>query len=503
MDYKTFITYFLASVLDTARVKEWRSDLIDVMKKKMCRRLAKLGSSAPLFLQGKVHSVGEKVNALIERRGRDIEIQQQKSSEWNPSKLDIAADTTITLPNSSSYIKSILRRASSSQPMPPFSPSHIPRLKDNPNFSLFTKDCLSLAFKGDKFIALADFEYCVENHLDDWLSRALHQSTTSGILSVCLFEYMTAAEAAYLSNAEDESIMLLTIIDLWVALDKVAVAQYPLLRDYSPEIPVDLLQPLLLHHSKPLNRLVMITQYVRNRHSSAIWKDLSLFDETASHGSFAVHYFNSSIELQQLKQRIELDAASERAKKATDLQKANDRYHALKREAEGLQHEYTQRWWRRRYVEVHDKTCKRCKLEKQYTSMTIAVHEHPLPDNSEMAKMVVFEIKCPTVIQHWRVATYTILHDFCTPTSIHKVSSASPPMKLASYSPLQRYVSGTLGRVTLASTTKSFLQAHYKNPKVPTTETQVCLCSGLKYKLYDSEHDIWISNPFIKCDVYD
>ncbi|KAK0232833.1 hypothetical protein IW262DRAFT_1443858 [Armillaria fumosa] len=457
LDYKMFITYFLASVLDKARAKGWRSDMLDVMKKKMCRRLAKLGSSVPLYLQERVHAIGEEVNDLIEERGRHIEIQQQRSTEWNPSKLDFVADTIITLPNSSSYIKSILQCTSSPQPVSPFSLSHIPRLKDDRDFSLFTKDRLSLAFNKDKFIALADFEYCVENHLDGWLSCALYQSTTSGILSVCIFEYMTAAEAAYASNAEDQSIMLLTIIALWVALDKAAVAQHPLLHDYSPEVPVNLLEPLLLRHAKPLNCIISITQYIRNRHSSAIWNNLSLFDETASHSSFAVHYFNSSTELQQLKQRIELDAASERAEKVTELQKANDHYHALKREAESLEHEYTQRWQHWGYETVHiTALCKKCKLEKQYTSMTIA-----------MAKMV-----------HWRVATYTILHDL--------FSSASPPMKLSLYISLQKY---------------SFLQAHYKNPKIPTTEAQVCLCSGLTYQLYDSKCDIWISNPFKKSDM--
>ncbi|PBL01452.1 hypothetical protein ARMGADRAFT_1073734 [Armillaria gallica] len=506
-DYKTFLAYFLASILDEARLKGRRSDLIDVMKKKMCRRLAKLGSSAPLFLQEKVHAIGEEVNALIERRGRDIEVQQQKSSEWNPSKLDIVADTTITLPNSSSYIEGILQHASSPQPVSPFSPSHVPRLKDNPDFSSFSKDCLSLAFKEDKFIALADFEYCVENHLDTWISQTLYQSTTSEILSVCLFEYMAEAKAAYLSNAEDKSIMLLTIIDLWVALDKVAVAQYPLLRDYSPEVPVDLLEPLLLRHSKSLNRLVMITQYVRNRHSSAIWKDLSLFDKAASYGSFAVRYFNSSTELQQLKWRIEDDASLEWAEKAKELQEANDHYHTLKEKAAQLDHKYVMRWtdWQGFYEEVlvHVSNCQKCKLEEEYTSMTIHVHEHPLPDDTEMAKMVVFELKCPTVIQHWRVATYTILHDLCTPSSALKESPAEPPMTLASYHPLQKYISEGLGRVTLASTTKSFLQAHYKDPKIPSTEAQVCLCSGLKYQLYDSRNGTWIENPFVNCNIYD
>ncbi|KAK0208018.1 hypothetical protein DFS33DRAFT_1300737 [Desarmillaria ectypa] len=503
-DYKTFLAYFIASILDKARLKGWSSDLIDVMKKKMCRRLAKLGSSSPAFLKEEVQSVGKEVNALIEKRGRDIEIQQQKSSYWNPSELNIAADATITLPNSRSYIEGILRRASSPQPASPFSPNHIPRLKDNPDFSSFTKDRLCTAFKEDKYIALADFEYCVENHLDDWISGALHQSATSGILYDCLFEYKAAAEPAYLSNAEDESIMLLTIIDLWVALDKVAVAQYPLLRDCLPEVPVELLKPLLLRRSKSLIRIVIIISYIRNRHRLATRKE-SLFDPTASRGSFAVRYFNSSTELQQLKQRIEYDAALERAKKVMELQKMNDHYHALKEETEGLEHGYTEKWQPECgcYVQVHGKACRKCRLEKQYTSMTIAVHEHPLPDDVEMAKMVVFEVQCPTVIQHWRVATYTILHDVCTPPSSHNALLASLPTKLASYSPLQKYISGGLSRVTLASSTKSFLQAHYKNPKIPTTEAQVCLRSGLNYNLYDSKDDIWIFKPFISCDVHD
>ncbi len=57
--------------------------------------------------------------------------------------------------------------------------------------------------------------------------------------------------------------------------------------------------------------------------------------------------------------------------------------------------------------------------------------------------------------------------------------------------------------MTLASTTKSFLQAHYKDPKIPSTEAQVCLRSGLKYQLYDSRNDTWIENPFVNCDIYD
>ena len=41
--------------------------------------------------------------------------------------------------------------------------------------------------------------------------------------------------------------MLLTIIELWIALDKLVVEQIPILRDYSPKIPILLLEQLLLH----------------------------------------------------------------------------------------------------------------------------------------------------------------------------------------------------------------------------------------------------------------
>jgi hypothetical protein len=59
-------------------------------------------------------------------------------------------------------------------------------------------------------------------------------------------------EDIYGADPEDNSVMILTIMDLWMALDKLTTQLYPLMTSYSPEIPRDFLHPLLLHRSGSL-----------------------------------------------------------------------------------------------------------------------------------------------------------------------------------------------------------------------------------------------------------
>ncbi len=210
------------------------------MRKKMCRRLAKL-TSAPDFLHREVKKVNKGVSQILQQRWSTIQNEQQNSSPWNPSQLDISADTTITLPHSMSYIREILKPVASTESTTSLHLNHLPRLRYIRDFSSFTADRLKEVFDKDQYLALADFERCVAECLDKFVSGALHQAETSSILSICIVRYAKAAQDAYRSNPEDESIMLLTLLDLWVALDKVAVAQCPLLAEYSHGIPMDLL----------------------------------------------------------------------------------------------------------------------------------------------------------------------------------------------------------------------------------------------------------------------
>ena len=85
------------------------------------------------------------------------------------------------------------------------------------------------------------------------------------------------------SSPEDISLMLLTIFELWVALDKIVVAQHPLLTRYSPEVKPQLLESsrLLLPKFEQLQRLALIEKYLRRRHTmsedrSSIFSDVDI-----------------------------------------------------------------------------------------------------------------------------------------------------------------------------------------------------------------------------------
>ena len=73
-----------------------------------------------------------------------------------------------------------------------------------------------------------------------------HSSTcVSGLIE----GYTTAASSHYAESPEVESLMFLTAIELWVALDKCSIHQYSLLRKYDPRFPQLLFHPFLLPKS--------------------------------------------------------------------------------------------------------------------------------------------------------------------------------------------------------------------------------------------------------------
>ncbi|KAF9502942.1 hypothetical protein BS47DRAFT_1456812 [Hydnum rufescens UP504] len=283
----------------------------------------------------------------------------------------------------------------------------------------------------------------------------------------------------YDSNPEDQSIMLLTLFELWVALDRLAVANCPLLLDYSPEVTPTLLEPLLLRQSKSFDRVARIRQYLRERHNRAIYG--SIFTDTVNSETFAVRYFNRSLELGTLKESIEAAATQKRKEKKEELQAKNARYQELKASADRLDHScFITREGRR----VGDPRCLKCSHAKQARSLKIAIHEWPLPNEHLQAKVVVFELHTPPVFQVWRTTTYELLRDICTPPHV-PVRKSIVHVRLSQYSGLRNHItSSSIGRISLASTEKSFEKSHYKGVKIPSSEASVLLNNGLRFRLH-------------------
>jgi len=97
--------------------------------------------------------------------------------------------------------------------------------------------------------------------------------------------------------------MILTIMDLWVALDRITIHQCPLLKEYSPEVPSNFLHSILLHRSSNLKRALHIEEYLSGRHKEAL-SVTTVFSSSFDDSCFAMKYFRASGDFQQLNDKV-------------------------------------------------------------------------------------------------------------------------------------------------------------------------------------------------------
>ena len=379
------------------------------------------------------------------------------------------------------------------QPSPDFNPPHISRLCDIDDFHDLHPDGLTEAAQDDSFIALADFEYIVQERLDTWVTKNSGDESACKTLGSCLEQYISIATKRYSSNPEAQSLMLLTIMELWVALDTIAVVQCPLLLSYSPEIPASILDPLLLRRAKSIERAARIERYLRRRHSKVICAT-SIYSDQLDDTTFAVRYFQTSPSLQAVQESIECYANAAREKKVRELLRINTEHESLSRTIARRSCEYNRK-------DGHIRSCSKCMLQRRANAMDIEIHEWPLPTDRLEREATVFELKCPPVFAIWRTRTYQILRD----VGMVRIQSESSTLYLLEHceglAPWSE--EGTSGRITFGSEIKSFLNTHYRPVNIPADEDSVCVKNGLRFRLYDQERKESVLSSFrLNLDSY-
>ncbi|KAG1750324.1 uncharacterized protein EDB91DRAFT_1234945 [Suillus paluster] len=396
--YKSFILFSMARLTTLSLDCDLPNDTLHFMSAKIARRLFKLGSSASPELSQMVCTVTSDVRSILEGRWGYVQDAQQASPRWAPETLQVLRDTHISLNTSREYICQALQNQHSSFQPTSFNPSY--RLRGTiDDFLDADASFLVAAHAAEPSLSLIDFETVVRSGIDGWVARVSFQNIDSACVSI------EAALDAYKENPENLSIMLLTLFELWVAMDKTVIRQIPLLTEYPPEIPLALWEHLLIRQSSALDRL---------KHH------LSAFSSTDDDKSFAARYFYQSYKLRDLKLSIEADAQEEREKKLTELRILNEN-------AANSSHLYgvNSRGW-----EYHASYCPKCGLE---------IHEWPLPQ------------PCPAAFDAWRSMTFHVL-----------ISPTPPFMKLPQYDALQKYRQcHPRQRLTLAN-------SHYSRPNIPT-----------------------------------
>ena len=503
--YKSFMLFFMARILDGALEASLPSDTLFMMTAKISRRALKSGAvDGTAWLQhvttimGVVQQELSSRWALIEKDPDPFATQRS----WAPSQLSFLLDTELTLSKLRPYLAKMKGRLAS-PPAYHASMSDCDQRISPWSVSLPDLSLLSVRNEGQVRLVLTDVELWVENSLNDWLRANMERQDAVIALAAFIDTYTSAASVAYQDMPEDISLMLLTSMDLWVTLDKLALHHCALLRDYSPEFPQSLFEPLLLPKKTQMERILRNEEYLATRRAAAIPEFPSMFRSVDTTKSFAVRYVQQSPRHEELKQKIETKAVNDRARKKHELEKKRQQYHELINQSDGMSCEYVSHWRNRQKTSAHSGSCQKCQVKSQAKRLTIDVHEWPLPERDLEVKAVVFELDMPTVVSKWRDITYRMLVDmFSAPISRRGKDKQQGVYNLREYDGLQKFVKPQAGRLRLASTTKPFVVSHYRNQKISqANESNVCVNNGLRYAVYDSKKMRWTEELLDCCNV--
>ena len=491
--YKEFMLFFLCRLAQEKLCEDFPSAVLHAMSAKISRRSRKLGSSVPDWLSRIALQTCSSLRSILETRWEQVQAVQHVSPAWTPSQLDLTRDIQLSFLRSGDYIGNALAHRSMDSHDAPFNPKHWPRgaLQD---FLSYDGAFFDEAYRTEPHVAVYDVERAVEQSLDAWVARDRDSDQACVLLEIVANKYSSGALKTYANNPELLSIMLLTMIELWVALDKIVIKEIPMLAEYSPEVPTSLLEDLLHCKTGSLHRLRRGHEYLSHRHSRS-QRRLSVFSSTIAEDSFAVRFFRSSSHLQRLKTRIEEVARGEVRDKIAELERANAHYVEVQQIAARIDRGYFVNQYG---GEEHVHNCHKCALERKLRNMKIAIHEWPLPDDQLRAEAVVFELDCPVSFSMWRTATFHLLVDLCSSS----VDERNPTLQLSKYAALRRYhVQHPRSRITLASDTKPFVNTRYNKTSIPATQERVCVNNGLKFYGFDSHACIPVSEAFGRVNI--
>ncbi|KAF8326300.1 uncharacterized protein EI90DRAFT_3070268, partial [Cantharellus anzutake] len=483
-EYKSFMILLLAEILRSGVENRLPGHILYCMRAKLSRRLFKIRSWAAPSLVTLAHEVALDTEELLQDRWKSIQDAHVREAKWAPNELDVIGDTSLNLKNCRSYICAALVPGIPANPNAAFQ-SHHPRSFNH----LFDDEPerFSAAVKANGFVALCDFECCVKNRIDEWVSQQIsdqNYESACDLISHYMTTYAKEAGDLYQRAPAEQSIMLLTLFELWMALDILAVASCPLLKDYSPEVPPTLYEGLLLSKAEPLARISRIQAYLRKRYYEAGSNPRSVFSEVVDAETFAVRFFDSSPSLQDLQRTIEQQAMT--SQKLREL-------HLLKLEYRGIMKRAGSHTVNRMRSRHNPESCEECCFKWRARALRTVIREWPLPQKPVRAKFFVFERAVPSVFKTWRETTYWLLRDICMSKEGRTLAMGESYIRSDSWessSGKERRVPNSQQRISLAP-----------EVEIPDKEGGVSRTYTASCRLWDNNHRRWIYPPSGYCDL--
>ncbi|KAK2057683.1 hypothetical protein LY76DRAFT_606052 [Colletotrichum caudatum] len=437
--YKSFMAFLMAEVLERCIGFEFRSDIIYSMTAKLSRRLIKLGPSVENLASKHVRERMCRANQFL--LDRWTLIQKQDSPDWGSKlsrleSLDFSKDTNMQLSDLDLFLASLEHRKNRpdnhqfipSWTLIQYDSDTLPELADSPD-------------REHLLLSLASFESWVEDNLQTWMkSQLVHDHTNTCVQLRHLIErYHCACIGLYDGNPESLSVMLLTILELWIACDMAAVHIHPLL----------------------------------------------------------LRFFNQSPRHEALFNAVQAKASSDREDKRREFARKQAEHNFLMQQFNNGQCEYEDVFdYTTGPSTRHKKQCKRCSYRDEAKNIRIYVHEWPLPKSNLEAKSVVFELALPETFGQWREASMFVLLDVLKLE--HGIQNRPPShYALEEYDALSDFFLRNVvpQRIGLLSGTKPNVVTHRNPVDVGTAvETQICLNNGLHFSYYDDKRSCFVND---------
>lgn len=500
--YKFLLCVLLSQLLTDCVQASFNPELCNFLRAKLCRRLAKLeteklhGSLSAIHTYSELfESIGpicrkaiDMTTTFIEKQWAAFKAQSLRKIPLIPRFAD-EDDLYLTLPNSGSYLRGVLKQ---SYHPPSANPSIVDVAPLGSSTSKATTEFYSSLLA--RYNKLQDWENHFETTTAEIPQSQSECSKKCQNLAKHIHSYLEAVGDAYDGNSEQMSIFILNVLETWVYMDQCAVKVHPLLSQYHPFFEPGMLDVLLLTRFHDMKRLQVIQEYISKRCIQAE-RPLDIFADPQE-GCFADQIFTlgetgTVTKLNNLHASIEAASRLSRDAKERELQKTNDAYQY--RTENMIKHSCTQR---RMPDGTHDiRGCTYCWHMRSRRRLKIEVHEDFLPfedprrkNNLIQKRAILFELDTPPAFSAYRTATWEIIQRLSCPIS--QDSWDAPELLLKAYSQLQTYYHDS-GNFSLASTTKSFLGTHYNFRFLPTTLDKVLVPFGPRFYYYDSGRNIW------------
>ncbi|KAL9020409.1 MAG: hypothetical protein Q9185_002383 [Variospora sp. 1 TL-2023] len=502
LHYKFFMCSFLSTLCEKFSTRDsFATFQLAFARAKLARRVAKLEAQSRLQSpevsavfrnmfdrsESTFVTVLNRLENSLEDRGNQLRNRNIKRIFRLPKRAD-PESTILSLKNSSDTLNSILTEAYFGQSQVhvnlPQSQSRAAR------YSTWVKAQTTVPLSVTDYHCLADMETKLANDVEDAIGMKSDSNLESEIpeLRQHLLLYQSRAYRAYTGNVELLSCMLLTLMEVWIAIDTLTVRSYPLLKDYSPGFPPDLMHPLKVAKLSDMLRLQKIEKYLQTRRSRSIYPFSDLLGKPTK-TCFAVRFFDVCDEIQVVASTIWQANESAKAAKEREWKGLSSRYEKLVREASEASCLYIEDELDPLKRQHDDRRCRKHYLEREASRVRIKIHEDLLPADEIDAKAIVFELLLPSHFEAWRESTWQLLMLARGDT----MPDQKPQLLLREYSGLKIYGHERESSITLASRTKSFYQTHYALVPFPALLEHVCLPYGLKLGMYDSGRGLWIA----------